>query len=58
MGRLSGVLVVGEIALSCALLVAAGMMIKSIVNVNQLDMGFEGDQVFTARLGLFEAGLP
>jgi putative ABC transport system permease protein len=58
MGRFSEALVVGEIALSCALLVAAGMMIKSIVNVNQRDMGFDGAQVFTARLGLFEADYP
>lgn len=58
MGRFSGALVVGEIALSCALLVAAGMMIKSVVNVSRLDMGFEGEQVFTARLGLFEADYP
>lgn len=58
MGRFSGGLVVGEIALSCALLVAAGMMIKSVVNVSRLDMGFEGEHVFTARLGLFEADYP
>ncbi len=58
MGRFSSGLVIGEIALSCALLVAAGMMVKSIININRLDMGFEGDQVFTARLGLFEADYP
>ncbi|MDA0328172.1 MAG: ABC transporter permease [Gemmatimonadetes bacterium] len=58
MGRFSGALVIGEIALSCALLVTAGMMIKSVINVNRLDMGFESDQIFTARLGLFEADYP
>lgn len=58
MGRFSEALVVGEIALSCALLVAAGMMIKSIINVNQRDMGFDSAQVFTARLGLFDADYP
>jgi putative ABC transport system permease protein len=58
MGKFSGALVVGEIALSSALLVAAGMMVKSVINVNQLDMGFDGAQVFTARLGLFEADYP
>jgi predicted permease len=57
-GRFSGMLVVGEIALSCALLVAAGMMIKSVINVNQIDLGFDGDQVFTARVGLFEGDYP
>ena len=58
MGRFSSALVIGEIALSCALLVAAGMMVKSIINLRALDMGFEGEQVFTARLGLFEADYP
>lgn len=58
MGRFSGALVMGEIALSSALLVAAGMMIKSVVNVNQLDLGFETEQLFTSRLGLFEADYP
>ena len=58
MGRFSEALVIGEIALSCALLVAAGMMIKSVVNVNRVDMGFDGERVFTARLGLFEADYP
>ena len=58
MGRFSTVLVIGEIALSCALLVAAGMMIKSVINVNTVDMGFEGERVFTARLGLFVSDYP
>lgn len=58
MGRFSTALVIGEIALSCALLVAAGMMVKSVINVNTVDMGFEGDNVFTARLGLFESDYP
>ncbi|MCH9051844.1 MAG: FAD-dependent oxidoreductase [Proteobacteria bacterium] len=54
MGRFSTGLVIGEIALSCALLVAAGFMIKSVVNLRTLDMGFETAGVFTARIGLFE----
>jgi predicted permease len=58
MGRFSGALVIGEIALSSTLLVAAGMMIKSVVNVNQIDLGFESEQLFTSRLGLFEADYP
>lgn len=56
--RFSTALVVGEIALSCALLVAAGMMVKSVINLQTLDMGFEGDRIFTSRLGLFEADYP
>ncbi len=58
MGRFSTALVIGEIALSCGLLVGAGMMIKTVINLKSLDMGFEVEQLFTARLGLFEADYP
>ena len=58
MGRFSGALVIGEIALSCGLLVGAGMMIKTVINLKSLDMGFDAEQLFTARLGLFEADYP
>ena len=58
LGRFSNALVVGEIALSCALLVAAGLMVKSVINVNRLDVGFEEEGIFTARLGLFDADYP
>lgn len=57
-GRLSGVLVVGELALSCALLVAAGMMVKSVVNVATYDLGFEEEGIFTGRIGLAAADYP
>ena len=58
LGRFSEALVIGEIALSCGLLVGAGMMIKTVVNLKTLDMGFETEQVLTARLGLFVADYP
>ncbi len=58
MGRLSRVLVVAEIAVSCGLLVASGLAIKSIVNLRTTDYGFETHTVFTARMGLFEADYP
>jgi putative ABC transport system permease protein len=57
-GRMSSALVVGEIALSCALLVSAGMMVKSVVNLRALDMGFDADRIFTARVGLFDTDYP
>ena len=57
-GRLSKVLVVGEIAMSVGLLVAAGLMTKSITTLRDFDYGFEPDQLFTTRLGLFEAEFP
>jgi putative ABC transport system permease protein len=57
-GRLSKVLVVGEIAMSVGLLVAAGLMTKSIATLRDYDYGFETDRMFTTRLGLFEADFP
>ena len=57
-GRLSKVLVVGEIAMSMGLLVAAGLMTKSITTLRTMDFGFQPESVFTARVGLFEADFP
>jgi predicted permease len=54
-GRISKALVVFEVALSCGLLVASGLMIKSVSNIRTMDMGFNADNVFTARIG-FPAG--
>ncbi|MBX3174403.1 MAG: ABC transporter permease [Gemmatimonadaceae bacterium] len=50
-GKLSKALVVFEIALSCGLLVAAGLMIKSVLKANSRDTGFAMETVFTARVG-------
>jgi putative ABC transport system permease protein len=52
-GRISKVLVVFEIALSVALLVAAGLMVKSVTRLSGMDYGFPTD-VFTARVALPE----
>jgi hypothetical protein len=53
-GRVTRALVVAEIALSCALLIGAGLMVKSITRLRNFDFPFATDHVFTARLGLFE----
>jgi putative ABC transport system permease protein len=50
-GRLSKVLVVFEIALSCGLLVAAGLMIKSVTKIRTMDPGYDPRNMFTARVG-------
>lgn len=57
-GRLSRSLVIVEIAVSCGLLVASGLAIKSIVNLKTTDFGFATDSVYTSRVGLFEADYP
>ncbi len=55
LGRISRGLVVFEIALSCGLLVAAGLTIKSVVKLRTVNMGFNADHLFTSRVGLDEA---
>jgi putative ABC transport system permease protein len=55
-GKMSKALVVFEIALSCGLLVAAGLMTKSVTKLRNIDPGFVFDNVFTARVG-FPAGM-
>ncbi len=54
-GKMSRALVVFEIALSCGLLVASGLMIKSVTRLNTMDPGFRTENIFTARIG-FPAG--
>ncbi len=58
LGRFSTVLVVGEIAVSCGLLVGAGLLVKSIVNLRNLELGFSTESILTGRVGLFEADYP
>ncbi len=52
------VLVVGQIALTAALLIAATLQIKSIRNQNTLDYGYDESGVYSARMGLFEGDYP
>jgi len=57
-GRLSRLLVIGEVTLSVGLLVSAGLMIKGVVLKRTMDYGFDREEVFTARIGLFENDFP
>ena len=52
LGKLSRALVVTEVALSLALLVAAGLMGKSIARLGDRGFNFAGDDVFTGRVQL------
>ncbi len=58
LGRVSKGLVIAEIALSCGLLVGAGLMIRTILNVTNVDYGFDTSHIYTARVGLFAAQYP
>ena len=58
MGRISKALVVAQLAVSCGLLVAAGLMVRTVVNVTRFDYGFNTANILTARVGLFEKDYP
>jgi predicted permease len=51
-GRLRGALVVSEIALSLVLLVAAGLLVRTFVNLVRTDPGFETRGLLTAEIWL------
>ncbi|MBZ5499447.1 MAG: ABC transporter permease [Acidobacteriia bacterium] len=51
-GRFSAGLIVVEVAVSCGLLITAGLMTKSIVQLKTFDLPFATDSIFTARLNL------
>ena len=56
--RLSRALVIGEVALSCALLIVVGTMIRGIVAIDRLDLGFDAAHLLSARIGLFTNTYP
>ena len=56
-GRLQRAFLTGQVALTCALLVAAGFVTRSVVNVDGAEGNVDGAGVLMARLGLpTEAG--
>jgi putative ABC transport system permease protein len=52
------VLVVGQIAMTAALLIASALQIRSIRNQVKLDYGYDDEGIFAARMGLFEGDYP
>lgn len=50
--QLRNFLIVGETGLACLLLIAAGLMLHSFVNLLRADPGFQPEQVLTASISL------
>ena len=50
--RLRSALVMSEVTLACALLIGAGLMLRSLLNQMRLNPGFREDHVLTANLSL------
>ena len=56
--RLGKVLVVMEVAVCMALLVGAGLTVRSVLKMQNYDLGVQVDHVLTGRVGLFESVYP
>jgi predicted permease len=48
--RLSSLLVVGEVGVSVVLVIAAGLLVKSLWNLTNANPGFRSDHILTARV--------
>ena len=53
--RVRSVLVVAEVSLACVLLIGAGLMLRSFLNLLRMDRGFRPEHVLTASIPLPEA---
>lgn len=53
--RLRNSLVISEVTLACVLLIGAGLMLRSFVNLLRTNPGFRPEQVLTASISLPEA---
>ncbi|MEO6690307.1 MAG: ADOP family duplicated permease [Dokdonella sp.] len=56
--RISRVLVIGEVAFSCALLICVGTLVRGILVLNHSNLGINTDHLLTARLALMKHAYP
>ena len=52
-GAMTRLLVIAQLSLACALLVLSTLVIRSVINQQKIDYGYDTDAVLTARVGLF-----
>ena len=57
-GGLTRILVTAEIALSCALLIGAGLMVRSIVKLRTFRYPYATENIFTAAVRVFDTEYP
>ena len=50
--RTRAALVVAQVALSLLLLIGTGLMVRTFINLQRIDVGFQADRAVTARLAL------
>jgi len=58
LSRFTRAMVVGEVVLSCILLVLSGLAIRSVIKMQSSKLGYESAGTFTNRVGLPEAEYP
>ena len=56
--RIRGVFIVAEVALTLALLIGAGLLVRSFWRLQQVDPGFKTDHLLTLRLTLLRSKYP
>ena len=54
LSRFTRLMVIGEVALSCVLLVLSGLMVRSVIKIQSAPLGFATAGIFTARVSLPE----
>ncbi|MCI0486570.1 MAG: ABC transporter permease [Blastocatellia bacterium] len=50
--RIQSLLVISEVALALMLLIGAGLLVKSFIQLQAIDPGFDSDRIITVRLSL------
>ncbi len=54
LSRFTRLMIIGEVALSCVLLVLSGLMVRSVIKIQSAPLGFATAGIFTARVSLPE----